>query len=346
MSDLGESNVSWITPVSEIAVAVGVLLILAIPALVSPSVPSNSGVLVEVGVGSVFQTAAASPSQSQGDAAVARGRLSKSAPNVSDEFACKSINKLATRFSFARQMVIAQSHVTDADIAELVQLAQRGTVVPTKMRAYELVLWNWLVNVEAIDLSSAGNITDASFHEIAKLPGVTELYLNATQVSDRSAAKLAALKDLRIVDLSHTKVSDGGLRALSELHHLEVLDLSGTSIGDDTLALIVQSNPGLQSLMLAETRVSGASLQVIGRLKSLEMLDLAACRIDDEDLEKIGDLWRLRSLVLAKTPITDSGAQILAGLDQLDELDLHGTHVGRRGRSLLRAAFPDCDVTF
>jgi hypothetical protein len=300
MSPSGERNVSWITPVSEIVVAAGVLSVLAIPALVNPSVQSNSGASIDVGAGSGFQTAAAAfPSPLPRFAPVKpRRRVAKSAPNVSDEFACNSIKKLATRFEFARQMVIARSHVTDADIVELVQLAQLGTVAPTNMRAEEMVLWDWLVNVEAIDLSAAGGITDASVNEIAKLPGVIELYLSKTLVTDRSLAKLAAFEELRILDVSHTRVSDSGLRALSELHDLEVLELSGTSIGDDTLASIIQSNPGLQSLTLANTRVTDASLAVIGRLKALETLDLSGCRIDDDDLEQIGDVWRLRRLGL------------------------------------------------
>jgi hypothetical protein len=348
MSQSGDRNVFWITPVSEIAVALGVLSILAIPALMNPSVPSNSGVPVEVGVGSDFQTAAGdfAPRSQRFSPIKCERRSSKSAPRVSDEFACRSIQKLATRFDFARQMVIAQSHVTDADIAELAQLAQLGTVAPTKMRAEELILWDWLVDIEAIDLSDAGNITDASIQEIAKLPGVLELYLNEAPVTDESLAKLAALKELRILNLSHTRVSDSGLRALSELHHLEVLELSGTSIGDDTLALIVKSNPGLQTLMLAKTHVTGASLQVIRHLKTLEVLDLAGCPIDDDDLEQIGDLRRLRSLVLAKTQITDCGAQTLVTLDDLYELNIRGTHIGCQGRSLIKAAFPDCDVAF
>lgn len=348
MNQPREKSASWITHAIEIAAAVGVLSAVVIPALVFPAMHSNPGAPVEDAVDYDFEAASASPSQSSDYAPRKRYQrpAPKSVPNVSPEFAINAIRSLAGRFDFARQMVIAQPQVTDADVVELVQLAQLGDVAPTTVRAEELVLWDWLINVEAIDLSASDQITDASVNEIAKLSSIKDLNLSNSLITDEGLAKLTELERLNFLNVSCTLVTNCGLHSLGRLHELEILEISSTHLGDDALAVIIDSNPKLQSLTLAETRITGASLRTMSKLTLLESLDLGSCRIDDASLDDLIEQRRLTSLVLANTQITDSGIESLVALDHLVELNLEGVNIGARAQLLLESALPDCSLTY
>lgn len=350
MSHSRNHSAGWIPhAIMEIAAAAGVLSAAVILAVVLPALDAGSEESAGEADGDDLEAARAGVTPQWPEfTSVKRYRRPppKTAPNVAPRFAINAIKCLMDRFDFARQKVIARGNVTDADVMEVVQLAQLGDAEPTTIRAEELVLWDWLINIEDIDLSGAANITDASVEEIAKLPGITSLNLDGARITDRSLAALTTLKELTFLNVSHTSVSDHGLRALSELSQLEILEVSQTSIGDETIAAIVQRNPRLQSLTLAETQATGACLRFVGRLEMLGTLDLAGCQIDDNSLEEIADLWRLNSLGLANTPITDSAIPALVSYGQLIELDLRGSQVGRQGCRSLEAALPECSITF
>jgi Leucine-rich repeat (LRR) protein len=344
MRQQSERGVSYISHGLEIAVAVGVLAMVVIPAVWLPAMRDpgqpgweDSGPYADSTEGEAFSSPAIAPEQRF----VRPAR--KDAPPVSAEFAIASIRGLSDRFDFARQQATARAHVTDADVAELVRLAQMGEVAETGVRAEELVFWDWLVHVDSVSLADT-RITDASLVEIARLPGLTELELSSTDITDRGLRHLRGLNRLSMLFLDGTRVSDEALsEVLPGFLDLEVLNLSGTAAGDKTLFRLA-SLGGMESLIVGNTRVTSASLASIARLSSLECLALDGCAIGNRDIEQLLDLQSLRSLSLRNTRVTDSAAETLVEFPHLVELDLSGTNVSSQTRAQLCALMSDCTV--
>jgi hypothetical protein len=343
MSQPREKSASWIAHTIEILAAIGVLSAVVIPALMFPAAPSFSDDAGELPAAFDFEAAATGDSAPR-VAPYQQPSRPKSAPNVSAEFATEAVRKLKNRFDFAREMVIAQSHVTDADVAELVQFAQMGNVAPTERRSEEQVLWNWVINVSSIDLSGT-KVTDVAVEEIAKLHDIEEVNLDGTLVTDEGLKSFAALKRLKVLILNGTQVTDSGLLALGALRNLEILEVCETAVGDAGVA-IVANHPNMQALSVARSQVTGKSLEAVGKLTRLVMLDLSDCQIDDQSAAYLAGLRDLNSLYLNNTDVGDAGVRKLTRLRQLTELNLKGTKVESAGLTVIELALPECEIEF
>ncbi len=102
---------------------------------------------------------------------------------------------------------LAQTTVTDADLAAVVQLSQ----------VRELNLRETLVS-------------DPGLETVAQLNELEFLGLTGTLVTDSGLTHLATLQQLRFLTLGHTIITDAGLESLTACTRLEALNLKGTEV--------------------------------------------------------------------------------------------------------------------
>ncbi len=163
-------------------------------------------------------------------------------------------------------------------------------------------------------------VTDDHLKAIARLPGLTELDLEGTEIGDLGLEALATAKTLRILRAAATTVSDRGTAALAKLP-LETLDLSGTLVQHPTAL-----PPTLRELHLASTAVN--DLAFLQSLPALRHLSLAYTDFREEALAALPPL---ASLDLTGTDVGDPGLAHLARLTSLQQLRLNHARFTEKG---------------
>jgi hypothetical protein len=341
MSHVTPRSIARLTHLLELAVAAGVLAALAVPAFLFPAIRNGGS-----GWENNMADAEAPVGETYAAVAVSRGRLQpefKDASNVTEHFAVQAIEGLYDRFEFSRRMVSAAPQVTDADVKELVELAMMGNVEAAGQPLTDhLVHWDWLVHLEAVNLSNT-QVTDAAVVHLAKLTTLEDVMLSNTQVTDDGVRRLASLPNLKFLVLCNTKITDESLSHLAGCQRLESLDLDSTNVTDRGIEHLAGVR-SLLSLYLPNTQITNKALASVAKLERLEELSLEDCPIDDEGIRHLAHLRGLQFLTLDNTGLTNEGLESLFDLQQLTDLSIVGTKVDARGCSLLRAALPDCDV--
>ncbi|QDU15061.1 Serine/threonine-protein kinase PknB [Gimesia maris] len=121
-----------------------------------------------------------------------------------------------------------------------------------------------LKNLKSLILSSAFGVNDQGLKHIGALKGLTELYIDNTQVSNEGMVYIGELKNLVRLHIDITAVGDKGLQHISGLDNLTVLSLDGNQVTD-------------------------VGLQHLHGLKKLEYLDLESTKVTPQgiaDLQK------------------------------------------------------------
>lgn len=147
--------------------------------------------------------------------------------------------------------------------------------------------------------------------DVAKFGKLTKLHLGLNYISDLRA--LSGLTDLEDLSLWGNYISD--LRALSGLANLKRLSLSKNSISD---------------------------LSALSGLTSLKALFLGGNSISD--INALAGLTKLTVLELGSNNISNISA--LAGLTNLTELRLSGNTIPADQCEMIKAALPNCEITF
>ncbi len=158
-----------------------------------------------------------------------------------------------------------------------------------------------LKKVEQLDLGDTG-VTDADMALVARMAGLTTLWLNNTAITDAGAAALAGIAGLTRLSLANTAITDAGAAALAGIAGLEMLSLDNTAITDAGAAALV-SSAGLKTLYLNDTAITDAGAAALAGSAGLR------------------ELW------LNNTAITDAGAAALAGSAGLTGLSLDDTAI-------------------
>lgn len=115
---------------------------------------------------------------------------------------------------------LAQTAVTDADLASLTELPQLR----------ELNLRETLVS-------------DAGVATVAQLDDLEFLGLTGTLVTDAGLVHLPALHQLRFLTLGHTIITDAGLDLLADCERLEAVNLKGTAVTAEGIARFLERRP-------------------------------------------------------------------------------------------------------
>ncbi|MBZ4189128.1 c-type cytochrome domain-containing protein [Niabella beijingensis] len=116
--------------------------------------------------------------------------------------------------------------------------------VTTGSRARELVKLLEPLKKQLVWLRLDGsNMDDAGLKEIAKLEGLTRLYLSNTAITDAGLQYLKPLKQLQVLNLVGTKVTEKGVLQLKTLGGLRGLYLYKTNVNKTAWAQLKQAFP-------------------------------------------------------------------------------------------------------
>jgi len=171
------------------------------------------------------------------------------------------------------------------------------------------------------ETTAEGDPAKAAMAESRQASELVGLLLNDAPVTDAGLVHIGMIKTIERLGLGDTKVTDEGLVHLANLTYLHTLDLEAT-------------------------QVTGRGLQRLKGLVNLRGLNLDATPTDDAGLVHLGQLSNLNSVSLADTKITDAGLAHLEGLTKLEALILDNTAVTEQGVAKLRAALPDCHISW
>lgn len=162
-----------------------------------------------------------------------------------------------------------------------------------------------LLNLERLNLSFCGGITETGLSYIACLRNLRELNLRSCEgVSDEGIAHLSVGGlNLAFLDISFCdKISDDALNHISNgLHHLQNLGLSKSRITDEGLCRISKHLRELRVLHIGQcTQITDKALESIScDLTSITSIDLYGCtKVTKYGLEKLMGLPKLEVLNL------------------------------------------------
>lgn len=203
-------------------------------------------------------------------------------------------------------------------------------------------------------------LSDAALAHIARLTGLTRLFLGSSGISGSGLAQLAPLKKLQYLSLKQLPINDARLAGLPDFPDLQYLGLDGTRIGNEGLKKVasyrqlqvlwldntavtdagliyLQSLTSLRTLYLPGTSTAGPGLAELRHLPSLMSLSLKGVKLTSDSLKHVAQLEQLESLGLDQTNVTDDQLAALAGLARLRIVWLSGTQVSDAAVEHLKA---------
>jgi hypothetical protein len=200
---------------------------------------------------------------------------------------------------------------------------------------------------ELVDLClSWSRITDAGLVHLKQLPSLRRLNLGQLPISDTGVEQLGGLANLEDVRFHYCRqLSDRSLETIAKLPRLQTLFLDGCNITDAGLIRLKVIHQ-LQELGLLSTKITNQGLANLVAMKQLQKLDVRETSVSDQGLQYLGRLESLRELRLRKTNVSDAGLVHLTRLKHLRQLDLSDTRVTIQGVEVLKAALPNCTITF
>jgi hypothetical protein len=194
-----------------------------------------------------------------------------------------------------------------------------------------------------------GDFTNAHMNDIAAMPGLNDIWIQAEGLTDEGLKPLARMSNLKLLMIGGNFTSDGlesiseltgltwlaidkprgvpskiddrGMQRLKKLTNLERLFLTGPDISDDGL-VVLQDMTKLEQISITHgSRVTGTGFARLDKLKSLSSIELEGTPIDDRGLESFPvfpSLWRL---TLGKN-IRGPGLKSLGKHPKLERVDL------------------------
>ena len=221
-----------------------------------------------------------------------------------------------------------------------------------------LALISELGNVPFLTMENAP-LHDNCLVHVAKLTGLTRLYIGSTKITgsglamlaplvklqqlslrelpidDAKLARLPSFENLRYLGLDGTQVTDRGLKELARFPQLQMLWLNQTRVSDAGLVHL-KALPELYTLFLAGTKVSGPGLAELRNLPRLNYLSLKGNKLDQGSVRLLGQLEQLETLGLDETNVTDDQLAALTGLTRLRRLYLTKTDITDAGLEYLK----------
>ena len=169
-----------------------------------------------------------------------------------------------------------------------------------------------------------GRLTENTFRSVDNLNHLEELVFihGNRQFTGKSLADVAKLPTLKRLGLNATSIGNHDIMLLARHPQLTKLDFGNTKKIDDVgIERIVRFCPRLTELDVSGLQITNRSARAIARLKHLQDLNIANTRIDDEGLAMIASMAELRTLSLPTTT-TDVGLAEVGKLTGLRELSM------------------------
>jgi Leucine-rich repeat (LRR) protein len=230
-----------------------------------------------------------------------------------------------------REMTVSGPGVDDDDLRDLELFPEvtRIVVADAEVTDDTVALLGRLPNIEAVDLISCLDVTDACCAELSKLTKLKSLGLNGCQIGDNGVAQLRVFPSLAELYFGETHITSASLKYVAKHPGLIVLDLGGTSIDDDGLRHLSHST-SIRRMLLQKTNITDKGIAHLRNLTNVAELWLLDTAVGDESLQIIGTFPDMHSLDLCRTRVTSDGIASLVGLTRLRKLWLEGTDVDDR----------------
>jgi Leucine-rich repeat (LRR) protein len=189
----------------------------------------------------------------------------------------------------------------------------------------------WLVTLGLGDTA----VTDAGLTDMARLRFVESLDLSGTAVTGEGLATLSQLPQLRDLYLNRCQLGANDMLALKRCSQLRFLALGDRDIAEDEFQNIVDLR--LEGIALGKTNITD---EMVARLRDLERLQLFSTPITDGAVQALAGAPNLQVLDLSDTAISDASTQWLVQMPNLEYLHLEGTKFTDAGLLALAPA-PD-----
>jgi hypothetical protein len=223
-----------------------------------------------------------------------------------------------------------------------------------------------------VDLKIRSNgVTDAGLAHLAGMKLRVFEIEDANQITDAGLKNFAGMTDLTKVNFMRVRIGDSGLENFTNCKKLKDVRLRGTSIDGSGLKALHGSKGTLTYLDISETAFGSAAMDNLVPLTNLETLDMWFATIEDADLAKLAGMTKLKNLTLeqcrnltnagveqiAKLPaletlnlnqtrIDDGALELLAKVPNLKSLEIKNTSVSDAAIEKLKAAKPNCEVSY
>jgi len=193
----------------------------------------------------------------------------------------------------------------------------------------------------ALNLSNTA-ANDGTCKFLHRLSGLVNLNLGYSDVGDDGVKQLAALPNLRDLDLQATRITDASAATLSHLHP-DRLVLSRTTITDAMVAALAHSD--LKTIELTQDAITDRTFGSLRSMSHLKKAYLESTPITDAGFRKLAGMKSLRELDLRNDPhITDASVSVLSTLTGLKDLDVRRSGITAAGVQRLQNALPHCRI--
>ncbi len=194
-----------------------------------------------------------------------------------------------------------------------------------------------MTNGHVTSVSMRGtSVTDRELAVLTKLPQLTDLSLEDTEISSDGLASVSAIHSLRSLDLGHTLLGDNALASLTPLVNLRSLKLSSTLVQGPGLAAI-SGLRNLRELNLDGAPLANDGMEHVAKIFGLETLSVRYTELTDPAMAQIGKLKNLRKLDMSTVDVTEKGLLSLVGMTNLVDLDLSFARFAETGMQVLTA---------
>ncbi|PAY17600.1 hypothetical protein CKO51_20445 [Rhodopirellula sp. SM50] len=140
---------------------------------------------------------------------------------------------------------------------------------------------------------------------LCQLPSLESLALNKISISPERIGLLGEIQTLRKLSLNDSDMDDESIAAMRGMSHLEELSLQKTNVGDAGVAAISKWFPKLKRLSMASTPITDDALDHINKMKTLERLSVQWTNIFGGELQRLGDLEKLKWITIGETQISE-----------------------------------------
>lgn len=196
-----------------------------------------------------------------------------------------------------------------------------------------LMLWN------------APRITDKGIASIRQCHGLTELYLQGTQLTYISVDAFAQLPELWSINLENTRITDLAVERLATLPRLSILNLRNNNIAGKTLHTL-QGKYGIR-LNLSKCPVNDGSItSAAEHLNGVRELNLSDTGVTDKCLGPISKIETLETIYLSGTAVTDVGIAHFLGHQNLSTLYIRKTNIKENTIANLKDSCPKMQVVY
>lgn len=185
-------------------------------------------------------------------------------------------------------------------------------------------------------LTAPDRMDDAGLVHVAKLPGLTGLYLRESRVTNAGLRHLGPLHSLEELALGGGWITDAGLAHLAPLPRLRYLLLQGDGFSDRAFVHL-KNVPSLRIGHFGHLpQITDAGLVHLANCSQMQDLSFHwSENITNEGVRQLARLPHLQSLDVRRSQVTDEGLVHLRGVETLEALELPDEGISDRGLAYL-----------